>query len=208
MKKLLHIIAAPRGNDSRTLKVSRIFLDNFKKKYPSCQIEELNLFEEPLQPITIKMVTGKYVLLGGKDMPDKLKDAWKIIEQYIDQFLSADIYLISTPMWNFSIPYPLKHYIDLIVQPKYLFRYTAPGVEGLAKNKKMIVVASRGGDYRKGSPSAVLDHQEPYLRAIFGLCGISDITFIIAQPMDVDPIVGKKELEKAQGEAGRIADAC
>lgn len=130
MNKILHIIASPRGDDSRTLKVSSAFLDNFKKKYPACLIEELKLFEEKLPKLTVKIVSGKYVLLGGKDLAGELKEAWKDVERCINQFLSADSYLISTPMWNFSVPYELKHYIDVIVQPKYLFRYTDKGVEG------------------------------------------------------------------------------
>ncbi len=206
MKKILHIIASPRGEDSKTLKVSRAFLDVFIKRYPGCIVEVIKLFTEKLQPLTVKIVSGKYVLLGGKDLSGELKDSWKNVESYISQFLSADGYLISTPMWNFSIPYKLKHYIDIIVQPKYLFRYTDKGVEGLAKNKKMLVVTSRGGDYSPGSPSAGYDFQMPYLRAIFGLCGITDITFINAQPMDTGQEAADKALARAKEEARRAAN--
>lgn len=206
MKKLLHVVATPRGEESRTLKVSHAFLDKFKKKYPSCLIEELNLFKEDLQPLTVKIVSGKYVLLGGGDLTGELKASWKNIEAYINQFLSADACLISTPMWNFSIPYQLKHYIDIILQPKYLFRYTANGPEGLAKNKKMIIITSRGGDYSPGGPTAGYDYQMPYLRAVFGLCGITDITFVNAQPMDTGQEMAEKALAKAKEEAFRAAD--
>ena len=184
MDKLLHIIAAPRGGDSRTLQVSRVFVDTLKKKYPSCRIDELNLFRELLPELTLKMISGKYALLSGNEFSPEASAAWQPIESHILRFLSADGYLISSPMWNFSIPYPLKHYIDIIVQPKYLFRYTEKGVEGLAQNKKMMVITSRGGDYSPQSPFHSYDFQEPYLRAVFGFVGITDITFINAQPMD------------------------
>ena len=206
MNKLLHIIAASRGDDSRTLKVSHAFLDSFIKKYPSCRIEELKLFEETLPPLTLKVISGKYVLLGGGSLDGKIKDAWKDVERYIKQFLSADAYLMSTPMWNFGIPYWLKHYIDVIVQPKYLFQYTASGAEGLVKSKKMVVITSRGGDYRPGNPSASYDYQEPYLRAIFGLCGINGITFVNAQPMDTGQLLQDKALEEAKTSAKRAAE--
>ena len=184
MDKFLHIIAAPRGGGSRTLQVSRVFVDALKKKYPSCRIDELNLFREPLPELTLKMISGKYALLSGNELSPEASAAWQPIESHILRFLSADGYLISSPMWNFSIPYPLKHYIDIIVQPKYLFRYTEKGVEGLAQNKKMMVITSRGGDYSPQSPFHSYDFQEPYLRAVFGFVGITDITFINAQPMD------------------------
>ncbi|MCX5657783.1 MAG: NAD(P)H-dependent oxidoreductase [Candidatus Omnitrophica bacterium] len=184
MRKLLHIIATPRGSDSRTLRVSKVFIDTFKNRNQDYFIDEFNLFEKTLPDLTIKRIDGKYALLGGKEPDGNLKYAWKDIEKEIERFTSADIYLISSPMWNFSIPYPLKHYIDIIFQPKYLFRYAEKGAEGLLKDKKMIVITSRGGDYNENNPAHTYDFQEPYLRAVFGFAGIKDIVFVNAQPMD------------------------
>jgi len=156
----------------------------------------------------VPVVQGKYVLLGGKDLSGDLKRAWGDVIRHIERFLSADGYLLSTPMWNFSIPYTLKHYIDIIVQPKYLFRYVADGVEGLVKNRKMVVIASRGGDYRPGSLFHSYDFQEPYLRTVFGFVGITDITFVVAQPMDaLGPDVMREEITKAVATAKRVADS-
>ena len=206
MKKLLHIIATPRAEESRTLKVSGVFLDSFTKKYPDCKIETLNVATENLPLLTVKRITGKYTLLSGKDLSDDLKTAWKDIVKYIEQFLSADAYLVSTPMWNFGIPYTLKHYIDIILQPKYLFRYTEKGVEGLVKNKKMVIITSRGGDYNN-SDYKPYDLQEPYLRTVFGFVGISDIAFIHAQPMDALGLeVQSESIEKAAVLAKKIAE--
>lgn len=206
MKKLLHVIATPRTDESRTLKVSGVFLENFKKAHSDCKIEELNLSTQKLPPLTVKRVDGKYILLSGKDLFGEFKEAWEEIVLYIEQFLSADMYLISAPMWNFSIPYLLKHYIDVIVQPKYLFRYTEKGVEGLAKGRKMVVVTSRGGDYGLESPAHAYDFQEPYLRFIFGFIGITDITFINAQPMDAEgPEVEKIKIREAEDAAEKLA---
>lgn len=206
MKKLLHIIATPRGADSRTLKVSGAFLEALRQKYPSCEIETLDLFKENIPPITVKKVDGKYALLGGKDLTGELKEAWKDIIKEIERFLLADTYLISTPMWNFSIPYVLKHYIDIIIQPKYLFRYTDKGVDGLAKGRKMIVITSRGGDYSPGSPAQPFDLLTPYLKTVFGFVGITDLTFINAQPMDASgPKIQEEKIRDAQKIAEKLA---
>jgi FMN-dependent NADH-azoreductase len=105
MKKLLHIIATPRGDESRTLKVTRAFLDSFQSTHNDWVVEELNLFKEELPSLTVKRVDGKYILLGGKDLFGEAKEAWEEIIAEIDRFMSADAYLISTPMWNFNIPY-------------------------------------------------------------------------------------------------------
>jgi FMN-dependent NADH-azoreductase len=205
--KLLHIIATPRENKSRTLKVSNSFLEALKIKHTDLEIDELNLFTDPPPPLTVKQLDGKYILLGGKDLPAELKDEWANIIKTIGRFLSANLYVVSTPMWNFSIPYALKHYIDIILQPKFLFQYTDKGPEGLAKNKKMLVVTSRGGDYSEGSPFQSYDFQEPYLRAVFGFAGITDISFINAQPMDAGgPDLGKSKLEEAISKAKEVAE--
>lgn len=206
MKKILHIISTPRDDASRTLKISKYFLESLKNKYPACAVDTLNLFKDTIPSLTLKTIDGKYVLLAGKDLSGDLKEAWRDIERAITRFLSADAYLISVPMWNFSIPYVLKHYIDVIVQPKYLFRYTDKGPEGLAKNKKMVIITSRGGDYSASSPFHAHDYQEPYLRTIFNLVGITDIVFINAQPMDaMGQGAAEEKIKQAQGLAAEAA---
>lgn len=206
MKKLLHIVATPRAEASRTLEVSRAFLGALQQKDPACRIDELNVFTETLPELTVKRLDGKYALLGGKELGPELERAWAEIVAHIERFLAADAYLVSAPMWNFGIPYRLKQYIDIILQPKYLFRYTPTGPEGLVKGRKMAVVTSRGGDYSAGSPFRAYDFQEPYLRAAFGFAGITDITFINAQPMDaLGPTVQAEKLREAQALARKTA---
>lgn len=203
MKKILHVISTPRGDESRTLKVSKHFLAELKKKYPKTEVDTLDLFKEKLPDLTAKSVNGKYVLLGGKDMPEDLRASWNEIIRHIERFLAADLIVISAPMWNFANPYKLKQYIDIVVQPKYMFKYTASGVEGLVKGKKMVIITSRGGDYSGGSP---YDLQEPYLRLVFGFIGITDISFISAQPMDaMGPEVAVRKIEDAKRAAAELA---
>jgi FMN-dependent NADH-azoreductase len=206
MRKLLHINASPRGQESRTLKVSSAFLTAFRETHRDWVVEELDLFRETIPELTSRRVDGKYVLLGGKELFGELKTSWEEIVAHIERFMSADGYLLSTPMWNFGIPYRLKQYIDVIVQPKHLFRYTAQGtVEGLVTGRKMIVAASRGGDYSTPEAKAY-DQQEPYLRTVFGYVGLTDMTFVVAQPMDAGPPeLRTRRLEEALNQARELA---
>src|SRR5262249_29295427 len=103
-----------------------------------------------------------------KELYGEYQESWRTIIAHIERFLSASAYVISSPMWNFNIPYTLKHYIDIIVQPRYLFKYSEQGVEGLVKDRKMVVLASYGGDYLS-LQTASSNFHEPYLRTIFGL---------------------------------------
>lgn len=134
MKKLLHIIATPRRDESRTLKVSRVFLEAFKKTHYDWVIEELDLLTENLPELTVKRVDGKYILLDGKDLYGEIKESWKEILAHIFRFISADAYPVSTPMWNFNIPYVFKQYIDIIAQPMDM---------GPERQKKMIEEAQK-----------------------------------------------------------------
>jgi FMN-dependent NADH-azoreductase len=141
----------------------------------------------------------------GSIMDEKSKKSWEEISRFANEFLAYDAYLISSPMWNFSIPYRLKHYIDVIMQDGILFRLTENGLEGLAINKRIFCITSRGNDYSEKSPIHHLDFQEPYLRAIFGLAGIVDISFINSQPMDITPRTTFNNISLAKQEAVMIA---
>jgi FMN-dependent NADH-azoreductase len=183
MKKLLHIIASPGGAKSRTLQVSRAFLDRFRELHPDWLMDEINLFQETLPPLTARSVDGKYLLLGGKALYGELRETWEDIKRQINRFKEADAYLISTPMWNFGIPYVLKQYIDILVQPQLLFHYVDGQPEGFLKGHGMLVITSRGGEYTTAE-TAPFDHLEPHLRSVFGLVGITDIQFINAEGLD------------------------
>ncbi len=204
--KLLHIIASPRGNDSNTLRVSSAFIEGIKAKHPDIKMDEIDLFNQDLPSVAGDNIESKYTLTIGQPIDKRHQESWQQIEVLIKHFLSADIYLISSPMWNLSIPYVLKYYIDAIVQPRYLYRYNELGYPvGMVLGKKMVVVTSRGGDYSENSPVHALDFQEPYLRAIFGFVGITDIQFINAQPMDITPGLREIAIAAALQRAGDCA---
>jgi FMN-dependent NADH-azoreductase len=183
---MLHIIATPRDHESNTLRVSNAFIESLLKKYSDLKIDVIDLFNQNLPSVAGENIESKYTLMVGQPIDKRHKESWENIEKLIKHFLSADVYLISTPMWNFSIPYMLKYYIDAIIQPGYLYKYNELGQPiPLVLGKKMICITSRGGDYSEHSPFHAYDFQEPYLRSIFGFVGITDTHFINVQPMDI-----------------------
>jgi FMN-dependent NADH-azoreductase len=103
----------------------------------------------------------------------------------LNEFLVADILVVGMPMYNFSIPPQLKAWIDRLAIPGKTFRYTKNGPEGLAGGKKIIAASSCGGFSGRATPLALLDHQETYLRDVFGFFGITDVTFIRAEGVNV-----------------------
>lgn len=206
--RLLHIIATPRGHESNSIRVSNALIEELYSKYPDLQVKVLDLFKSDLPAVAGDNIESKYKLMTGQQLDNSHKTSWNQIEASIERFLDTDLYLITTPMWNFGIPYALKYYIDAIVQPGYLFRYNELGVpEGLVLGKKMIVVTSRGGDYSPNTPLHSFDFVEPYLRTIFNFIGITDIRFINAQPMDISPAARRAALLNAISEARALASS-
>jgi FMN-dependent NADH-azoreductase len=183
--QLLHVIGTPRGLASNTGRVSSALLEDILEQDDDVVVTTLDLFKSDLPSVAGRNIESKYKLMTGQALEGPYKESWREIERTIEQFLAADLYLLTVPMWNFGIPYVLKYYIDAIIQPGYLFRYTETGaVEPLVHGKKMICVTSRGGDY-SSEPMKAFDFVESYLRTIFGFVGITDIRFFNAQPMDV-----------------------
>ena len=206
--QLLHIIATPRGHASNTVRIANMFIEELYTQDKELSVNVLDLFRADLPAVAGSNIESKYKLMTGQQLDTSHLESWKQIEENIDEFLAADIYLLTVPMWNFSIPYVLKYYIDAIVQPGYLFQYNEYGVpEGLVKGKKMVCVTSRGGDYSPGTALTSLDFVEPYLRTIFNFIGITDIHFINAQPMDLTPELRQTAIQKAINEARVLASS-
>lgn len=196
--KLLHIVSTPRERDSNTLRISSVFVESMKAKYPALTVDVIDLFVRDLPAVAGENIETKYSLMVGQPIGKHHQESWRQIETLIQHFLAADVYLISTPMWNFGIPYALKYYIDAIVQPGYMFEYNEQGQPSpLVLGKTMVCVTSRGGDYSENSPLHQFDFVEPYLRTVFGFVGIYDMHFINAQPMDMSRALREAATERA-----------
>lgn len=190
--RLLHVICTPRGLASNTARVSSCLLETMREVDEDLEVRTLDLFRADLPSVAGKNIESKYRLMTGQGVEDDARDSWHQIERAIEQFLDSDVYLFTVPMWNLGIPYVLKYYIDAIVQPGYLFRYLPDGqVEGLVRNKTMLLVISSGSDYTS-EPYASFNFVESYLRAIFGFVGLTDIHVFHANGMDMG-----QELRKA-----------
>jgi FMN-dependent NADH-azoreductase len=201
MSKLLYIEASPRKSRSKSIEVAQFFLSKLQNAIPSVEVDKLDLWTTELPPFDGDTVDAKYAILHGQEhTPDQAK-AWQAVETVIERFKSADWYLFSLPMWNFGVPYVLKHWIDVIVQPGLTFSYSpTEGYKGLVTNKKAVVVYCRGGAYGPGTGAEGYDLQSKTLGGILGFVGITDVTNIfieptLAAPSDLDATLAKaKEL--------------
>ena len=128
------------------------------------------------------------------------------MEDVIEQFTRADKYLFSLPMWNFGIPYKLKHYIDVLVQPGYTFSFSPEeGYKGLVTDKPIAVIYARGGAYGSGTGAESYDLQKAYLEHILGFIGFKDFQTLLVEPTLVSPEEKKKIMEETRKQAKVMA---
>ncbi len=209
MARVLHIQASPRGEASYSNRCAWAFLEAYREVRPEDVIETLDLASAPPVPFHGEAAMAKMAVMAGQEPDPAEARVWEHVVRTIDHFKKADKVLLSSPMWNFSVPYPLKHYIDVIIQPRETFRYTGPGqVEGLAGGRPMTLILARGGRYAEGSGHEALDRQKPYLALAFGFIGFEDIRSILIEPTASEgPEVAEQTLEKAVEEAREAAGA-
>jgi FMN-dependent NADH-azoreductase len=100
-------------------------------------------------------------------------------------------------MYNFNIPSTLKAYIDQIVRAGRTFAVGPNGYEGLVKDRKALFILSSGGAYG-AAPMSAYNFQEPYLRAIFGFIGVTDVQVVTADSMNMGDDAAKLARQKAE----------
>lgn len=207
MSKLLYIQASPRIQRSHSIAVADAFVGEYQRAHPDDEIVTLNLFDAPLPNFDGLAVQAKYTILHGLIHTQEELQAWDNVEQVIEQFTSADKYVFAVPMWNFGIPYRLKQYIDILVQPGYTFSYSEDkGYEGLVVEKPLLAVCARGGEYPVGSGAEAFDLQTKYIELIFGFMGFKDIQSVVVEPtLQGGPDVAKAKRNEAIDRAKEIA---
>lgn len=184
MAHLLYIEASPRKDRSASIEVAHAFLESYRAVHPEDTIETIDLWHTKLPEFDGETINAKYAILMSKMHTDEQKAAWRPVEELIVQFKRADKYLLSLPMWNFGIPYKLKHYLDLLVQPGYTFSYTPmEGYKGLVTGKPVALVYARGGAYGAETGAQGYDFQTTYMNLALQFVGFTDIRSIIVEPM-------------------------
>lgn len=195
MSKVLYIQASPRGKRSHSIAVADAFLEAYRKKNPKDEIVTLNLFDIELPAFDGFTIQAKYSIMHGRKHSTEEAAAWKAVERIIEVFKAADKYVLAVPMWNFGIPYRLKQYIDIIVQPSYTFAVGDNGYEGLLKGRKAFVAYASGGEYSGGG--AAYNHQKPYVDLILGFMGITDTASVVVEQMLAEPDVSARNQKAA-----------
>ena len=199
--KLLHIDSSILGQGSVSRDLSAEVVATFQARHPNLAITRLDLAATP-----IGHLTGAHLAAAqGAPVDEALKADVALGQIALEEFLAADIVVVGSPMYNFGVPSQLKAWIDRISVAGKTFSYGEHGPVGLCGGKKLVIASSRGGVYSEGSPAAIFDHQETYLRTAFGFLGITDITFIRAEGVAMGPEARSGAIASAKKETAALA---
>lgn len=208
MTTLLDVFATPRNARSRTQRLRTAFLAGYQQAHPELVHLEVDLAagHEQLPAFDEWDIEAKFSVTYGEGKLDEVTARrWDRLTELTDQLHLADTLLITAPMWNFSVPWMLKRWIDCVVQARLTFEFVDGAFRGLLKGKRAIILTTRDGAYGPGTPAAAMDYSLPYLRHMLGFIGYDPIHAVIAEPMVLGgPEVGAAALEKAILEAGAL----
>ncbi len=184
MRTLLHIDVSPRGNYSVSRNLSAAFVEEWKAKNPDGLVIRRDLSEAPLPFVDLPWIQGAY------SAPDThspaTKEALGVSDELCGELLEANEVVIATPMYNFAIPARLKAWIDHVVRVGKTVERNGAQFQGLAGGRKTTVIIASGGNYGEGSPAAGYNFETPYLKAILGFIGITDVNIVVAG--DTNPV--------------------
>ena len=206
--KLLHIDSSALGTNSVSRQLTRDTVAQWLSAHPGTTVEYLDLAVDAPSHLSVDSL-GFRLGPDAEGLTDVQKRENAISEKLVSQFLAADVVVIGAPMYNFSVPSQLKAWIDRVAQVGRTFKYTDKGPVGLAAGKTIVVASSRGGVYSAG-PASAMDHQESYLKAVFGFFGVTDVRFVRAEGVNMGPEAKAQAIATAETQikahAGRAAN--
>ena len=111
-KKVLHLTAQHSDKSVVSITTNNLISSlKFDK-----EIKERNLWTESLIPYNIEHVISKFRILEEKATEeDHLK--FEPVQILAEELNDTDLLILSTPLWNMSLPYIMKQYIDIAIQP-------------------------------------------------------------------------------------------
>ncbi len=205
MAKLLYVETSPRKQRSASTEVARAFLDAYRTAHPADSIQEIDVWKLDLPEFDEVAFEAKYAGIEGRERTPAQQAVWNRFVALAQPFRDADKIVLSVPMWNWGIPYKLKHLIDVISMKDVLFTFDERGLLGLLGGKKALLVLAKGVDYSAGSATAPWDQQTPYLKVWLNSIGITDITLLPVEKSLYGPEVDRSSRDAATASGRALA---
>ncbi len=195
--KLLQVDSSVLGTQSVSRQLTAEIVAEWRRVHTGTTVEHLDLAVDTPNHFDANAL-GIKVAVAEPTEAQKRENA--VSEKLVSQFLAADVIVVGAPLYNFSIPSQLKAWIDRIGQVGRTFKYTEKGPVGLAGGKTVIVASTRGGMYSTSEGGQAMEHQESYLKVVFGFFGITDVRIVRAEGLAMGDAAKASALESARAD--------
>jgi FMN-dependent NADH-azoreductase len=190
---ILNIISSPRKGESFSTKLGNAVIEKLQAANPGSTVKVRDLTNKPFPHLEEAHLQSFFT--PAESRTPEQQEAIRHSDESIAEIMAADTIVIDAPLYNFGIPSTLKAWVDHVARAGVTFRYTAAGPEGLVKGKKVYVAMSSGGVYSEG-PAASYDFVAPYLKAVLGFLGMTDVTVFRVEGLAI-PDLQPTALDKA-----------
>jgi FMN-dependent NADH-azoreductase len=175
MPTLLHLDSSPLET-SISRELGREFVKTWKTAHADSTVIYRDLAVAPPKPLDATWIFSSFMPEASRTAEQTA--ALAVSEELIGELERADEYVIGVAMHNFSIPSTLKLWIDQVSRAGRTFSYGESGPKGLLVNKKATLLIATGGAYEPGTPFGAFNFVEPYLRAVLGFLGVTELNVI------------------------------
>ena len=177
--KLLHVDSSVLGTNSVSRQLTADIVADWRRAHPHTTVDYLDLAVDTPNHFSADALGIKVGVQAEPTEAQRREN--EVSERLVTQFLAADVIVVGAPLYNFTVPTQLKAWIDRLAQVGRTFKYTDKGPVGLAGGKTVIVASTRGGIYSTTEGGQAAEHQESYLKVVFGFFGITDVRFVRAE---------------------------
>ena len=176
--QILQIIASAQGANSYSTRLSQGIIDKLLAAHPGSTVMVRDLAKHPFPHLEEAHLNAYFAPAESRTPVQQA--AVRHSDEAIAQVMAANVLVIGSPFYNFTIASSLKSWLDHLTRANITFRYTPTGPEGLITGKKVYVALASGGVYSEG-PQQPNDFAAPYLRHMLGFLGMSDVTVARAE---------------------------
>lgn len=186
MTKVLRIDASARRSGS----ISRDLNDRILARMPEAHVTIRDL-ADGMELIDETWIGANFTPSEDRSPVQQAKLA--LSDTLVSEVKEADILLIGLPIYNFGVPAALKAWIDQVARAGVTFKYSESGPVGLLEDKRAIITVASGGT----AAGSEIDFATGYIRHVLGFIGITDVDFVSADQMMIDPDASLDSAHKA-----------
>ena len=199
MTKILLINNSIYGNQGKSSALANAFVERMLECNPDAQVTSRDLAKAPVSHLSLDEFNAVSAPENERT-PEQAKTA-SVADALIREVMEADVLVIGSPTYNFSISSSLKAWFDRIARAGTTFRYTPNGPEGLLSCKAYIFISS-GGVYQ-GTDT---DFQTSYIRHFLHFLGIRNIEFTYVEGVAMRDGTFDKSMQKARDRLEELLD--